>query len=154
MALQEFLVETLPLISRPMDLIAFPVAIGGGLVAIYILNPDLRPYFHRGYLDKLSTKVNIPALGGNGGKSFNVTGDEEIYDEEELQEKVEEVSDTSIDSEQLMKEIGMIENLARGIGKEEERMKGADSDQLKNQVQLSMLASVITALIVLWQLVL
>ena len=75
---------------------------------------------------------------------------EEVNDNEvEVNEKLVEM-----EAEKLFRDLEQIEQIARGIGKQEEKMKGEGSEKLYNMVVVDMFATLLITLLALWQWVL
>lgn len=89
---------------------------------------------------------------------------DKAYDEEKMREKVNDaLSNSSVDMDEIEKEmtvkhvlqeIEAIESQARQLGREEERMKGEDSDSVYNLLVIVAAGQFGTLAILLWQFVL
>lgn len=84
---------------------------------------------------------------------------DEIYDEEEMREKVDQAlkNDTEMTDhtrevtiDHIMQEIGAIESQAKALGREEERMKGEDSDSVYNLAIMNLAFNSLTLLLLIY----
>lgn len=104
-------------------------------------------------------------LGNLSSKLTKITGTskEETYDEEELRNKVRSALDNDEKAENMtemdkqialdhvMQEIEAIESQAKEVGRQEERMKGENSDDLYNMVTINLLMTGALLLLYVWQ---
>lgn len=108
--------------------------LGAGLVYLFLQNDAWVRKFNE-TLDSLVNKTG--------------TGKEKAYDEEEMRSKVMQAFENDdqersevekqMSMEHIMKEIEAIQSQSKALGREEERMKGEDSDSVYNLATINML---------------